>query len=74
MNLDGKAVAALADRVPTALSEAMSVLKKHDLAEAGSCRGTVIVAIEAAARTHQGRPSPTIADMARKITEALDAV
>ncbi|WP_431933884.1 hypothetical protein [Nonomuraea jabiensis] len=26
-----------------------------------------------AARTHQGRPSPTLADMIRKITAALDA-
>ncbi|MEU7896393.1 hypothetical protein AB0B45_26495 [Nonomuraea sp. NPDC049152] len=42
-------------------------------AEADNFRSTVIVAIEAAARTHQGEPSPTMAEMARKITGALDA-
>ncbi|MFI9838476.1 hypothetical protein ACIHFD_15665 [Nonomuraea sp. NPDC051941] len=30
-------------------------------------------AIEAAARIQKGEPSPTMAEMARKITEALDA-
>jgi hypothetical protein len=56
-----------------ALTAAMVLLKQQDPAEAGSFRNTVVVAVEAAARTHQGPPSPTLADMTRKITEALDA-
>ncbi|WP_327587155.1 hypothetical protein OHA25_09210 [Nonomuraea sp. NBC_00507] len=73
INLNGKSTAALADQVLPALTAAMSLLKQQDPAEAGNFRRTVIVAIEAAARTHRGEPSPTIADMTRKITEALDA-
>ncbi|GAA3598891.1 hypothetical protein GCM10022419_098210 [Nonomuraea rosea] len=66
----GKTVADLADQVLPALTASMSLLKQQDPAEAGNFRGTVIVVIDAAA---QGRPSPTLAEMARKITEALDA-
>ncbi|MEV1172039.1 hypothetical protein [Nonomuraea sp. NPDC049784] len=73
INLNGKSVAAIADHVLPALTAAMSLLKKQDPAEADNFRGTVLIAIEAAARTHLGRPSPTMADMTRKITEALDA-
>ncbi|MFI9552334.1 hypothetical protein [Nonomuraea endophytica] len=73
INLYGKTVAELADRVLPALTEAVSRLKQQDLAEAANFRDIVIVAIEAAARTHQAQPSPTVADMTRKITEALDA-
>ncbi|MEU6716208.1 hypothetical protein ABZ897_32490 [Nonomuraea sp. NPDC046802] len=73
MNLNGKSVAELADHVLPALAAAMSLLRKQAPAEAGNFRGTVIVAIEAAARTRQGEPSPTMADMIRKITAALDA-
>ncbi|MEV4017539.1 hypothetical protein AB0J35_44325 [Nonomuraea angiospora] len=69
----GKTVAELADQVLPALTASMSLLKQQDPAEADNFRNTVNVALEAAARTHQGRPSPTLADMARKITEALDA-
>jgi hypothetical protein len=69
----GKSVAELADQVLPALTAAMSLLKQQDPAEADNFRNTVNVALEAAARTHQGRPSPTLAEMARKITEALDA-
>ncbi|GAA3472807.1 hypothetical protein [Nonomuraea roseola] len=69
----GKTVAELADQVLPALTESMSLLKQQDPSEADNFRGTVIVAIEAAARTHQGQPSPTLADMIRKITAALDA-
>ncbi|MEU7901174.1 hypothetical protein AB0B45_51170, partial [Nonomuraea sp. NPDC049152] len=65
--------AELADQVLPALTAAMSLLKKQAPAEADNFRGTVIVAIEAAAGTHQGEPSPTMAEMARKITAALDA-
>jgi hypothetical protein len=48
----------------------MTLLKQQDPTEAGNFRATVIVAIDAAT---QGRPSPTLTEMARKITEALDA-
>ncbi|WP_431933281.1 hypothetical protein [Nonomuraea jabiensis] len=69
----GKTVAELADQVLPALTASMNLLKQQDPAEADNFRRTVIVAIDAAARTHQGQPSPTLADMARKITAALDA-
>ena len=72
-DLDGKSVADIADRVLPALTESMNLLNKHDPAEAGNFRGTVIVAIEAAVRARKGEPSPTITEMTRKITEALDA-
>ncbi|WP_157249996.1 hypothetical protein [Nonomuraea typhae] len=73
VNLDGKSVAEIADHVLPALTAAMGLLGQQDPAEAGNFRTTVIVAVEAAARTHEGRPSPTLADMIRKITAALDA-
>ncbi|MFI6735336.1 hypothetical protein ACIBI9_20620 [Nonomuraea sp. NPDC050451] len=73
INLNGKSAAAIADHVLPALTAAMSLLNKQDPAEADNFRSTVIVAVEAAARTHQDRPSPTLADMIRKISEALHA-
>ncbi|MFI6739210.1 hypothetical protein ACIBI9_40345 [Nonomuraea sp. NPDC050451] len=73
IKLDGKSVAELADHVLPALTEAMNLLNKQDPAEADNFRSTVIVAVEAATRTHQSEPSPTLADMIRKITAALDA-
>ncbi|MEV4165213.1 hypothetical protein [Nonomuraea dietziae] len=73
IDLYGKSVAELADHVLPALTASMNLLNKQDPAEAANFRGTVLVAIEAAARTHQDRPSPTLADMIRKITAALDA-
>ncbi|MEU4575153.1 serine hydrolase domain-containing protein [Nonomuraea sp. NPDC023979] len=69
----GRSVAELADQVLPALNASMSLLKEQAAAEAGNFRRTVLVAVEAAARTHQGEPSPTVAEMARKITAALDA-
>ncbi|MGV9387168.1 hypothetical protein ACWDRB_66125 [Nonomuraea sp. NPDC003707] len=69
----GKSVADLADLVLPALTASMNLLKQQDPAEADNFRSTVSVALEAAARTHQGRPSPTLAEMTRKITAALDA-
>jgi len=71
--LDGKSVAELADRVLPALTEAMSILKKQDPAEADNFRGTVLVALEAGTRTDKNQSSPVMADMIRKITGALDA-
>ncbi|NUW45999.1 hypothetical protein [Nonomuraea rhodomycinica] len=69
----GKSVAELADQVFPALTASMNLLKQHDPAEAENFRRTVIVATEASARAQQGEPSPPLAEMARKITEALDA-
>ncbi|MEW1848044.1 hypothetical protein AB0392_59655 [Nonomuraea angiospora] len=69
----GKSVAELADQVLPALTASVSLLKRQDPAEADNFRGTVIVALEAAAGTHRGTPSPTLPEMTRKITGALDA-
>ncbi|MFF5211167.1 serine hydrolase domain-containing protein [Streptosporangium sp. NPDC000396] len=69
----GKTVADLADQVLPALTAAMSLLKQQEPAEADNFRRTVIVAVEASTRTHQGESSPTMTEMARKITAALDA-
>ncbi|WP_020578768.1 hypothetical protein [Actinopolymorpha alba] len=71
--LDSKSVATIADQVLPALTESMNLLKKQDPAEAENFRNTVLVAIEAATRAHKGEPSPTMTDITRKITEALDA-
>ncbi|GLX01664.1 serine hydrolase domain-containing protein [Microtetraspora sp. NBRC 16547] len=71
-DLVGKSVAELADRVLPALTAAMNLLKQQDPAEADNFRSTVLIAVETA-QIHQGQPSPTLAEMARKITEALDA-
>jgi hypothetical protein len=71
--LNGKSVAELADHVLPALTEAMSVLRKQDPAEADNFRGTVLVALEAGTRTDKNAASPVMADMTRKITAALDA-
>lgn len=73
MKLDGKSVAAIADQVLPALTSAMTLLQQQNAAEADNFRRTVLIAAEAAARTHQGRPSPTVTEMIRKITEALHA-
>ncbi|MET9066474.1 serine hydrolase domain-containing protein [Streptosporangium sandarakinum] len=70
-DLAGRSVAEIADRVLPALTAAMNLLRQQDPAEAGNFRGTVLIAVETA-QMHQGRPSPATAEMARKITEALD--
>jgi len=69
--LNGKSVAEIADRVLPALTEAMALLKAESPAEADNFRGTVLTAIEAA--TADSKPNPVVADMIRKITDALDA-
>ena len=69
--LNGKSVAEIADRVLPALTEAMGLLKAEAPEEAGNFRGTVLLAIEAA--TAGSKPNPVIADMVRKIADALDA-
>ncbi|MCC3762808.1 hypothetical protein K3N28_06945 [Glycomyces sp. TRM65418] len=71
--LDAKSSAALADQVLPALTESVALLKAQDGAEAENFRSTITVAIEAANRAHKGEPSPTMAEMTRKITEALNA-
>lgn len=73
MDLTGRSVADIADHVLPALTATMSLLRKQAPAEAGTFRSTIIVAIEAAARTHRGEPGPALTDMARRITAALDA-
>ncbi|WP_039794246.1 hypothetical protein [Nocardia araoensis] len=73
ITLNGKNVAELADHVLPALTAAMSLLRKQDPTEADNFRSTVLVAVDAAAGTHKGGPSPVLAEMARKITAALDA-
>ncbi|MFD4439434.1 serine hydrolase domain-containing protein [Nocardia sp. NPDC058519] len=72
IDLAGKSVAELADQVLPALTAAMHLLAQHDRAEADNFRSTVLVAIEAA-QDNPGRPRPATAEMARKITAALDA-
>jgi D-alanyl-D-alanine carboxypeptidase len=73
IELNGKTVAALADQVLPALTAAMALLGKQDPAEADNFRRTVLVAVDAAGRSRSGEPSPVTAEMARKITAALDA-
>ncbi|MFJ2774094.1 hypothetical protein [Streptomyces sp. NPDC087300] len=72
-DLNGKTVAELADRVLPALAETMHLLQDRDPAEAENFRTTINTAIDAAARTYKGEPSPVMTEMARKINAALDA-
>lgn len=71
--LSAKSAAALADQVLPALTDAVHLLQAQDAEEAANFRTTVITAVEAATRAHKGAPSPSMAAMAQKITEALDA-
>ncbi|MET7771152.1 hypothetical protein [Nocardia sp. NPDC005366] len=73
MNLKSKSVAGLADHVLPALTATMSMLEKQAPAEADNFRSIVMMAIETAARPRKGEPSPAMAEMARKITGAIDA-
>lgn len=72
MDLNGKSVAEIADRVLPALTAAVGLLKKQDPAEADNFRSIVMVAVDAATSNGKGEPSPTIAEMIRKITAALE--
>ncbi|MET8764322.1 hypothetical protein [Lentzea sp. NPDC004782] len=72
-NVDGKSVAEIADHVLPALTATMTLLAEQDPAAAENFRSTVLVAVDAAARTRQSEPGPTSAEMIRKITQALDA-
>ncbi|MFI6316908.1 hypothetical protein ACIBG8_05285 [Nonomuraea sp. NPDC050556] len=73
IDLVGNTVAELADVVLPALTEAMNLLRQQDQTEAGNFRAIVLLAVEAAAGTHQGPSSPALAAMTRTITAALDA-
>ncbi|MFG1948708.1 serine hydrolase domain-containing protein [Nonomuraea sp. NPDC048826] len=66
----GKTVAELADQVLPALTRSIGLLRQRDPAEAADFRRTVLVAVEASTR---GEDRPAMAEMARKITAALDA-
>jgi hypothetical protein len=70
--LKGKSAADYADYVLPALGESVRLLEAQDAAEAENFRTTITVAVAAANRAHKGAPSPTMAAMTRKITEALD--
>ncbi|MET8653509.1 hypothetical protein [Nocardia aurea] len=72
IELGGKTVAELADHVLPALTAAMNLLREQAPAEADNFRSTVLVAIDAAG-IHQTQPSPTMTEMTRKITAALEA-
>ncbi|WP_433722009.1 hypothetical protein ACQP0C_20245 [Nocardia sp. CA-129566] len=73
IHLQGKSVAELADQVLPALTAAMALLGQQHPGEADNFRDTVLLAVEAAARSGKGEPSPAVAAMARKITAALAA-
>jgi hypothetical protein len=73
VDLYGKSVAVLADRVFPALKEAVILLQRQDPAAADDFRAIVTVALESAAHAIEGEVSPALADMTRKITAALDA-
>ncbi|GIF00414.1 serine hydrolase domain-containing protein [Paractinoplanes rishiriensis] len=72
IELKGKTVAELADRVLPALTAAMKLLGEQAPAEAGNFHGTILLAIEAA-QIHPDKANAIAAEMARKITAALDA-
>ncbi|WP_026930049.1 hypothetical protein [Glycomyces tenuis] len=73
VKIKGKSAAAIADQVLPALTASVKLLGEQDEAEAENFRTTITVAVEAANRAHKGEPSPTMAEMSRKITEALHA-
>lgn len=73
LKLKGKSAAAVADYVLPALTDSVRLLRAQDPAEAENFRTAVTVAVAAANRAHKGEPSPTMAEMTRKIDEALDA-
>lgn len=68
--LHAKSAAALADQVLPALTASVHLLDEE---EAANFRTTVVTAVEAATRAHKGAPSPSMAAMSGKITEALHA-
>ncbi|MEV3937770.1 hypothetical protein AB0K52_17535 [Glycomyces sp. NPDC049804] len=73
LKLKGKSTAELADQVFPAITESVRILEAHDPAEAENFRSIIKVVIDAADRAHKGEPSPVMADMVRKIEDALHA-
>ncbi len=72
-DLGGRSAAELADKVLPALTEAMTVLKQQDPAEADNYRATVVLALETGAQAVKNGPTPVMTAMVEKITTALDA-
>ena len=70
--LNARSAAVLAEQVFPALAESARLLAERDAAEAENFRATVTVAVQAAAAASKG--GPAVAEMARKVTEALSAV
>ncbi|NRQ35838.1 hypothetical protein HII36_28980 [Nonomuraea sp. NN258] len=70
VKLTGRTAADMADQALPALTASMKLLKEQLPAEAGNFRTTITVAIDAATG---GAPGPVMAEMVRKIIEALDA-
>ena len=73
LKFPGKSAAAIADQVLPAITESVQLLEAQDPAEAENFRSTITVVLEAATRAHKGAPSPVMAEMTRKINEALNA-
>ncbi|MER6359350.1 hypothetical protein [Kitasatospora sp. NPDC001527] len=69
--LDGRTVAELADHVLPALTAAATLLHAQDPAEADNFRGIVNVALATATQARKGEPTPVMADITRRINEAL---
>ncbi|MFJ1752222.1 serine hydrolase [Kitasatospora sp. NPDC088134] len=72
-DLAGGSVAEIADRVLPALTESVALLRRQLPAEAENFRRAVRIAVTAASASRPGEPGPSVAEMARQITEALDA-
>ncbi len=72
IELKGKTVAELADRVLPALTAAMKLLGKQAPAEADNFRDTILFALEAV-QVELDKPTTVTAEMARKVAAALDA-
>ncbi|MGH4033116.1 hypothetical protein ACQB60_29740 [Actinomycetota bacterium Odt1-20B] len=71
-DLNGRSTAELADHVLPALTATVALLTEQDPAEADNFRSTIDVVVESSIRAQKGgATSPAMAEMARKITEAL---
>jgi hypothetical protein len=70
-NLDGKSVAAIADRVLPALTASTLLLAEQDPAEADNFRDIVSTAVDAALEGRGGAPSPVLTQITDRISEAL---
>ncbi|GAA2125941.1 hypothetical protein [Glycomyces algeriensis] len=73
LKFPGKSAAAIAEQVLPAITESVRLLEAQEPAEAENFRSTIRIAVEAATRAHKGAPSPVMAEMTRKIDQALNA-